>query len=224
MRRTLLVLWVGSTLGVACGGASQKAEEPDAESAAESKAEGSKDQDSEEAGDDADDAAESGDDAAGGSGVGGMSPVDVLLKEDAVFMLDFKKSDVGKKQEEACDQRAGDDPAKKANCMSAAMKKVNREGFLFEEDDEGQLWFVRVSVEGGKKVVYNQVKAELGEPSGKSVTVKTSGRDQAARRKGSVPGEFTINVPDEYTATIDDASKGKMVYELRLSLFEDQAQ
>ena len=213
MHRTLLVILFGG-LGFACAGAGKTAEQPDAEAAAESKpgSEDSGDADSEETTEATSDPA------------GGTSPIAVLLKEDAVFLLDFRKSDVGKKQEETCEQRAGDDPAKKANCMSAAMEKVKREGFLFDQDDEGQLWFVRLGIEGAKKVVYNKVKVELGEPSGSSVSVTTSGPDQAGSRRGSVPREFTITVPDEYTATIDDPAKGKMVYELRLGLFEDQSQ
>ena len=144
----------------------------------------------------------------------GPNAKEVLLRDEAVF--------VGKKQEEKCEKSAKDDPAKKNKCMSAALKRVTREGFQFEKDEDGEtLFYIRFAIVKEKRVIWNKVKAEIGEPKGKKITVKTSGPDKAAMRKGKVPAEFELTVEDEYTIVVEDEDKGRIVYETRLGLFAE---
>jgi hypothetical protein len=149
------------------------------------------------------------------------NPRNVLLHEGTAFMLNHRASDMGAQAEERCGKKAGDDVAKKANCLSAAINKMDREGMMFDEDEEGKWWFIRIGIVKGAKVEYNRVPIEMGEASGKSVTMKVVGADKASRRKGTVPSEMTFEVPDEYTVIVQDPSRGKMVFEPKMGLFAE---
>jgi hypothetical protein len=151
----------------------------------------------------------------------GANPRNVLLHEGTAFMLNHRASDMGVQAEEKCGKKAGDDVAKKANCLSAAINKMDREGMMFDEDEEGKWWFIRIGIVKGAKVEYNRVPIEMGEASGKSVTMKVVGADKASRRKGTVPSEMTFEVPDEYTVILQDPSRGKMVFEPKMGLFNE---
>lgn len=152
----------------------------------------------------------------------GPDPRDVLLRDEAAFVLNYQASDEGKAKVDACDKQAGGDPEKRAKCLSTLMKRVTREGFLFEKDAEGVLHYVRFGIEGGNKVVYNHVLCELGKPDGNKVVVKTSGKDQAKRRQGQVPAEIELEVVDEFTVVANHSDKGRVVYDTRLGFFNEQ--
>ena len=143
---------------------------------------------------------------------------DILVREGTTFLLNFEKSDVGIKEQENCKKKSGDDVAKEANCFSKAMNKLPREGILFEKKEE-QWIYVRFGIEKNAKIDYNRVQVEVGEPSGKQVTLKATGKDTAARKKGKVPPELTFTVVDEYTIELADPTRGKLVYEPKLGLF-----
>jgi hypothetical protein len=149
------------------------------------------------------------------------NPKNVLLHEGTVFLLNHRESDIGKKAEEGCEKKSKGDVAKKANCLSAAINKMDREGFLFDEDAEGKWWYIRIGIVKGAKVEYNKVLTEPGEPSGKRITIKTIGPDKAARKKGTVPTELQFEVPDEYRIILTDPDRGAMVFEPKMGLFNE---
>jgi hypothetical protein len=148
-------------------------------------------------------------------------PRDILVREGTLFMLDFDKSDLGIKVNEDCEKKSKDDPAKKANCVSKAMDKIPREGVSFDEDDEGNWWYIRFGVEKGVQVIYNKVQVEVGEPSGRNITLTPTGKDQAKRKKGTVPKELVFEVPDEYTVVLQDPTRGRMEFQPKLGLLEE---
>jgi len=204
-----------STLAVAaCGGSTPEAEAPDAEESSEKAEKG--DTGDEASGADSEEATE-----AEPPAPSGPDPRDVLLKDEAVFVINFTESDVGKAAEEKCEKQSKGDPAKRAKCMSAVMKRVTREGFAFQEDESGDLYYIWFSIQKNKRLIHNKVKCELGEPKGNKITITTSGPDKAPRRKGKAPATIELEVQDEYTIISEDPSKGRVVYETRLGLFDE---
>jgi hypothetical protein len=147
---------------------------------------------------------------------------DILLREGTLFMVDYTKSDVGKKIEEKCESRYKDDVAKKANCVSKDMGKLTREGITFDEDDDGNWWYIRFGIEKNNvQVIYNKVQVEVGEPQGDKLTLTPTGKDQAKRRKGTVPKSLEFEVPDEYTIVLNDPSRGRLEFEPKLGLLQE---
>jgi hypothetical protein len=149
------------------------------------------------------------------------NPKNVLLHEGTVFLLNHRASDIGKKAEEGCEKKSGGDVAKKADCLSKAINKMDREGFMFDEDEAGKWWYIRIGIVKGAKVELNKVLAEAGEPSGKHITIKTTGPDKTARKKGVVPATLEFDVPDEYTIILADPDRGSMVFEPKMGLFNE---
>lgn len=148
----------------------------------------------------------------------GKAPDDVLLKEGTAFMLDQAASDPGKKAEERCEKQSKGDVAKKANCVSKALNKMEREGILFDEDG-GNWYYVRFAVIKGRKNEYNHIQIEVGKPEGKKITFKTVGKDKGSRRHGPAPKELHFVVEDEYTIYMDDPKRGRLVFEPKMGLF-----
>jgi hypothetical protein len=209
----------------ACASSTQSADAPDSEGDAEQAADsdgedtasGSLDEESE-----AED--ESADSEGSASDSAPSAPAERLLKQEGTaFLYDFSKSEAGIKAEERCDKSSAGDAAKKANCMNQATKAVKPQGFKFERDKENPdvWWFVRFEIKGTKPIEHNRVKAEFSDDSGKKITIKTTGPDQARPAKGSVPASFEIELPDEYTLIINEPGKGKMIYEPKLGLFDE---
>jgi hypothetical protein len=146
-----------------------------------------------------------------------------LLKQDGTaFLYDFSRSEAGEKAQQRCEKSSGDDAAKKANCMAKASKAVKPQGFRFLRDKENPdvWWFVRFEIKGNKPIEHNRVAAAFADDTGKKITVKTKGPDQARPAKGAVPASFEIELPDEYTLIIDEPG-GKKVYEPKLGLFDE---
>jgi hypothetical protein len=150
------------------------------------------------------------------------SPLEVLQHTGAMFIINFRNSDMGKQKEAACEKAAAGDPAKKARCMTAATNAVKREGILFEQDDDQNWWYVRFHIAKGKQIELNRVRCEFGTPHGSKITVKTSGPDKVARAQGKVPSELEFDVPDEFTITVHDPARGNIVYESKVGLIGDE--
>jgi hypothetical protein len=113
------------------------------------------------------------------------TPRSILLREGTLFLVDYTKSDIGKKIEEKCEGKHKDDVAKKANCVSTDLGKLPREGITFDEDDDGNWWYIRFGIEKNNvQVIYNKVQVEVGEPDGAKLTLTPTGKDQARRRHG----------------------------------------
>jgi hypothetical protein len=148
-----------------------------------------------------------------------VSARDTLVRAGTAYVLNFEKSDVGVAEKEKCTAKSKGDVAKEANCFSAAMNKQTREGFLFEQDEEEHWWYIRFGLVKNVRVDYNKVPVEVSTESGKNVTLKVTGADKAARKKGKVPNELVFTVVDEYTVEYTDADRGKMIYEPKLGLF-----
>lgn len=150
------------------------------------------------------------------------SPVEVLQHKGAMFMLNYRNSDMGKQKEAACEKKTAGDPAKKAACMTAAVNAVKREGIAFEQADDETWWYVRFYVDKGKQIELNRVQCEFGTPSGSKITVKTNGPDKARRAQGSVPSELVFDVPDEFSVTLHDPDRGAIVYDSKVGLLGDE--
>lgn len=202
-----VALWLS-----ACGGSSQEPETPKEEDTASAETDGQS-----EAKDEPPPAAEEPEPEEPKE-----TPKTILLREGTLFLVDYTKSDIGKKIEEKCEAKHKEDVAKKANCVSNDLGKLPREGIAFDEDDEGNWWYMRFGIEKNNvQVVYNKVQVEVAEPEGAKLTLTPTGKDVAKRRKGTVPKTLEFEVPDEYTIVLHDPTRGRLEFEPKLGLLEE---
>lgn len=213
--KAMLILTSLSLLAVACGGQTPEAETPADETADEK---GDPKTDKAASSEEGESESEAREDKAPEPQK--ASPKDVLLKDGTAFMIDHAASDMGKAAEAKCEKQAGDDVAKKANCLSKAINNMEREGFTFV-DDGGEWWYVRFAVIKNKKQEYNRIRIDEGTVSGQKVTFKTTGADKGSKRKGKAPAEITFVVEDEYSIIMEDDKRGKLVLEPKMGLFQE---
>jgi hypothetical protein len=223
LKRASTILSVGLAIGLAgCASAQGSgAATPDSQAKAEAK-DAPAEQGASAGGTTADQGGESADKKeAAPPAAAKASPLDVLQHPGAMFVINYRNSDMGKAKEAACEKKAAGDPAKKAACMTAATNAVKREGILFEQDDDENWWYVRFHIAKGKQVDLNRVQCEFGTPRGSKITVKTSGPDKVRGAQGRVPSELEFDVPDEFTITVHDPARGNIVYESKVGLVDD---
>lgn len=220
--RTAWALCLGSCIGLvgACGGSTPPADAADGDNAGSTGAQNDEGQAEGES---------TGEDAAGEIDEVSEAPQpkepkqdakSILLREGTLFMLDIDSSDMGIAIEKKCSKKAGDDVAKKANCVSKEMDKVVREGITFEEADDVTWYYIRFGVEKGAQVIYNRILVELANSDSNKVTLRTTGNDTAPRRKGTVPNELNFEVPDEFTVILHDPKRGRLEFEPKLGILE----
>jgi hypothetical protein len=227
MRRlthTLVSLWMTSALA-ACGGSQPEAKEPapadehPRKEAAPPEHEGATDSTGKKAG------AKDGTEPASGSSSSApeqkslRSAKDVLTGEGVFFEFSFNASEVHQAAQKKCDEKAGDDPKKKAECMAKASKQYDADGIAFRPDEEGKIFWLTIRRSGPKMVPVHKIQVEFADEAEKSITLKPVGRDQGTQPMGRIPDKVSVEVPTESEIVVNDAKLGKLVYTAKLGLF-----
>ena len=224
--RTALCLSV-TTLLAACGGSQPEAKEPEPGSEAASGAKEESDAPKKEASDDGDKDDKGGDDkkksgksskdSAPEEKKPARSAKDTVTREDVLFMFSFQASEPHQVAEKKCGEKSGDDPKKKADCMSKAGNAFENEGMAFTTDADGKFWWLTVRRKGTGLQTLHKVEIEFDGDSESKVTVKTKGPDKGTK-PGGLPKELVIEVPSESEIAITDPKQGRLVYEAKLGL------
>ena len=139
---------------------------------------------------------------------------DILELKDTVFFLAFDESDPKKVAEASCTKSAGKDPKKKNACMAKAREQAD-EGYRFEQDKDGTMWWLVVHRKGNALVNVHKVKFEYGAESETSVTIKPEGKDTGTKPWKRPPSEMKFEVPSDYRIIVHDAEQGKLVYDAK---------
>lgn len=229
--RTALCLSV-TTLLAACGGSQPEAKEPEPSSEAASSSKAESDAPKKEASDDGDkDGDGDKDDKKAGGGKTsksskdsaseekkpGRSAKDIVTREDVLFMFSFTASEPHQVAEKKCAEKSGDDPKKKADCMSKAGKSFENDGMAFTTDADGKFWWLTVRRKGSGLQTLHKVEIEFDGDSDSKVTIKTKGPDKGTK-PGGLPKELVIEVPSESEIAVTDPKQGRLVYEAKLGL------
>jgi len=144
------------------------------------------------------------------------SAQEILTAPDVVFMLSFNDSDVKQAAETKCTASSGNDPKKMNGCMSKARQAIDVDGYQFKEVDSKWFWST-IKTKGKKLITLHKFEVEFGPETPGSVTVKPKGKDLGTK-KGPTPGQFTVQVPNDYQISLDDPKLGKLVYEAKIGL------
>lgn len=234
MRRTLrTIACLGlTTLLAACGGSKSEAKEPEsseAEAPSSAKADDSapkKDSSGEDKGESKsrDDKKSDKADKSGKSQKAepeekksaGRSAKDVLTRPDVLFMFSFNASEPHQVAEKKCTEKSGDDPKKRADCMTKAGKEFDSDGMAFLQVD-GKWWWLKLRRTGGRLVALHKVEIDFGDDGEKEITIKPHGPDKGSK-PGGLPSKLTIEVPSESEIDVVDPKFGRMVYEAKLGM------
>jgi hypothetical protein len=151
---------------------------------------------------------------AAGAPASKRSARDILELKDTVFFLAFEDSDPKKAAEAGCTKSAGKNAKKMSACMAKAREQAD-EGYLFEQEKDGTMYWLVVHRKGNALVNVHKVKFEYGAESDTSVTIKPEGKDTGTKPWKKPPAEIKFEVPTDYRIIVRDPEHGKMVYEAK---------
>jgi hypothetical protein len=144
-------------------------------------------------------------------------PREVLELKDTVFFLAYNESDLGKAAAASCAKSAGKTPKAMAACMAKAHEQVD-EGYRFEQDKEGTLWWLVVNRKGNTLVTLHRVRFEYGAETDTTIVIKPEGKDAGSKPWRKPPSEVKFDVPNEYRIIVHDPERGKLVYEAKVGI------
>ena len=148
------------------------------------------------------------------------SAQEILTAPDVVFMLSFNDSDVKQAAETKCTASSGNDPKKMNGCMAKARKAIDIDGYQFKEIN-GKWFWLTLRTQGKTLHTLHKFEIEFGPETAGSVTIKPKGKDLGSK-PGHTPTSVTIQVPNDYQISLDDAKLGKLVYEAKIGLLSNQ--
>jgi cytoskeletal protein RodZ len=226
--QTILGLSLSSVL-VGCGGSNPEAKEPESTSSVEAPSSSSSAKDSAEAasketaGGDEKGASDEKSDKSHDSKSGASeekkplrSAKDIITRQDVLFVFSFTASEPHQVAEKKCAEKSGDDPKKKADCMSKAGQSFDGDGMAFTEVD-GKWWWLTVRRKGTGLVTLHKVEIDFGDDGEKQITIKPHGPDKGTK-PGGLPKELVIEVPSESEIAVTDPKQGRLVYEAKMGL------
>jgi hypothetical protein len=203
-------------MGLACGGGAKPAESADtsAEAAPSTKADATKNDAASEA------KADAKKPAADEGPKPSRSAADILTAPDVVYLFSFNDSEPKQAAEEKCDKKAGNDPKKKNECLSAARKAFPADGHRFKKDEGEQLWWITVRQNGNKLVALHKIPVEIAEETPTSVTLKPVGKDKGTSPM-TPPPQVVFEVPNDYQISIQDPKAGKLVFQAKVGVVSE---
>ncbi len=152
----------------------------------------------------------------------GRSAKDLLLKPGVLYVFSWNASEPHDVAEKHCKQTAKDDPKKMSECMSAASKKVEQDSFAFQQEGEGNYWWLTVKRKGSSLVTLHKIGFDVEKDAADKVTLKPKGPDKGTKPMGGIPRELVVEVEGESSIAIKDPKLGRLVYEAKLGLMGEK--
>ncbi|MBI5533136.1 MAG: hypothetical protein HY898_10495 [Deltaproteobacteria bacterium] len=146
-----------------------------------------------------------------------QKPRDIVTMADALFLLAFENSEVGKAAEKKCNASGGN-PDAVAACMATARDKIQVNAIRFKPDAAKNWWWTSMQKKGNSLVILHRVMFDFGDETDRTIVIKPKGGDQGMAKWVNVPREVKIEAVNDYTIAIQDPQFGKLLYEAKLGL------
>ena len=139
-----------------------------------------------------------------------------LTHPGVVFVVDYPLTDAYQRAAESCNAVAGDNEAKRAECLAKVRERFTADVIRFKQDDDGRLWWVIYKRKGEDLLETHSTRVELDVSTPQRVTMTTVGHGKGRRPlfKGLTRVEF--GVPNEYSIEIEDPELGLLVYDAKV--------
>jgi hypothetical protein len=145
-------------------------------------------------------------------------PQEIVTMADALFLLAFGNSDVGKAAEKKCAASSNGDPKAEATCVAAASDKILVNAMRFKQDAAKNWWWTSMQKKGNNLSLMHKVMFDFGEETDRTIVIKPKGGDQGNAKWAKVPASVKIEVLNDYTIALDDPQFGKLLYEAKIGL------
>jgi hypothetical protein len=148
------------------------------------------------------------------------TPIETLTAAKMAFVINFSSSALGEAAEAKCDKAAGDDPKKRAACISKEKGEFLADVIQFKKDDKDKHWFIVYRRKGSALTVLSRSEIQFSDEKENTVTLNVIGKDKAPRVLFTHKNKFVVTVPNDYSIELDDPRYKKLVYDAKIDIVE----
>jgi len=146
------------------------------------------------------------------------SPRETLSRKEILYKIAFEDSDVGRTAGQACTKQSGNDPNKRAACLTRARATLDFDGIVFTQDDKNDWWWIAIRRKGKAVASVHKIRFEFGDEKGKTIAIKLEGQDKGSKPMARVPSTMTFEIESDYRINATDPKYGKLVYDAKIGL------
>jgi hypothetical protein len=134
------------------------------------------------------------------------------------FVIDYNNSAPKRTADAACEKESKGDPEMHAACLAKSRDRFVADVLRFQKNEDTGRSTLTIYKRSGTSLSELSVSSiEFSDETDTSVKVKITTRNRGARPLFK-SGSGTIEVPNEYTAEIDDPELGKLSYTAKIGL------
>lgn len=148
------------------------------------------------------------------------TPIETLTAAKMAFVINFSSSAMGEAVEAKCDKSAGDDPKKRAACISKEKGEFLADVIQFKKDDKDRHWLIIYRRKGSALTVLSRSEIQFSDEKENSVAINVVGKDKAPRVLFTHKNKFLVTVPNDYSIELDDPRYKKLVYDAKIDIVE----
>jgi len=149
-------------------------------------------------------------------------PLELLMGNNVVYVLNFPASKVGESAKQRCESEHGDDPGATRECLTKERGKVAIESIRFVKDQSGQYWWVTYNRYKGNLLKWHRIQFLPGKADEDSVTLNLTGKDKGIAPMPRVPTFLNVELPNDYSIVVSDPEYGAMTYDAKIGMMEQE--
>jgi hypothetical protein len=122
---------------------------------------------------------------------------------------------------EAAEKKCGSaaDPKAKNACMQKERGEFVADVLQFKKDAKEKLWWITYRRKGSTLTELSRAEIQMTETAN-TVTVKIVGKDKKPHALFAGKNQFVVSVPNDYSIELDDPKFGKLVYDAKIDLVD----
>jgi hypothetical protein len=145
---------------------------------------------------------------------------DRIFARTIAYMLNYGASPAKEKVTQACSKKAGEDPAALAACVDKERGKLVSDVLVFEKGDKGSTW--RIYKRSGSQLTEVSVsQVDVGTDTPEKIELKIKS-ETGTRQLFAGKKQVVISSESDSSIAIDDPLLGKLVYDARVGLMNQQ--
>jgi hypothetical protein len=149
------------------------------------------------------------------------APSAILGTPNAAFIIDYNSSAPKATAEKTCEAEAGEDAAKKYECMQKARASFVADVLRFKKSAQGKWTWIVYQRKGSSLPEVYTADIDLTDEGKASIKMKIKGGSKGAPPLFSATRQGVISFPNDYSITVEDPKHGHLVYDAKVGLVGD---
>jgi hypothetical protein len=149
------------------------------------------------------------------------APSAILATPNAAFIIDYNASAPKATADKTCEAEAGEDAAKKHECMQKARESFVADVLRFKKSAQGKWTWTVYQRKGSSLPEVYKADIDLTDEGKGSIKMKIKGGSKGAPPLFSATRQGVISFPNDYSITVEDPKHGHLVYDAKVGLVGD---